>query len=235
MSKGMNELAFARQFLAALDTRPTKLSSDHVADPRSYPAQGAYTLPKFPSQPAKRKRAPSTTAPGSQKALPTLTVSLKNLKSPSSSVTLESQTLGTSIYDLKTAYAAKTNAAVDKIKLLHSKKPIPDSKTLKEVLGDAAEGAKEVEFSVMVMGGVGAGVSSSSNKASPVTSPGIEAPGPDLMSAKAPVAQGVSGAQVLKEEAFWEDLKGFLQQRVRDEGEARRLSGLFRSAWEKSS
>lgn len=37
----MNELAFARQFLTALDSRPVKLQSDHVADPRSYPAQGA--------------------------------------------------------------------------------------------------------------------------------------------------------------------------------------------------
>jgi hypothetical protein len=37
----MSELSFARQFLSALDTRPIKLSSDHVADPHSYPAQGA--------------------------------------------------------------------------------------------------------------------------------------------------------------------------------------------------
>jgi hypothetical protein len=38
---GMTELAFARQFLTALDSRPIKLSSDHVADPKNYPAQGA--------------------------------------------------------------------------------------------------------------------------------------------------------------------------------------------------
>jgi hypothetical protein len=41
---GMTELAFARQFLTALDSRSIKLSSDHVADAREYPAQGAVRL-----------------------------------------------------------------------------------------------------------------------------------------------------------------------------------------------
>jgi hypothetical protein len=40
----MSEITFARQFLSALDSRAIKLSSDHVADPRSYPAQGAVRL-----------------------------------------------------------------------------------------------------------------------------------------------------------------------------------------------
>ena len=37
----MTEVAFAKQFLAALDARPVKLSADHVEDPRSYPARSA--------------------------------------------------------------------------------------------------------------------------------------------------------------------------------------------------
>jgi hypothetical protein len=48
----------------------------------------------------------------------------------------------------------------------------------------------------------------------------------------APVAQGLSGEGVLKTEAFWEDLKGYLQQRVRDEGVAGDALGVFRGAWE---
>jgi hypothetical protein len=37
----MSELAFCKSFLTALDARPAKLSSDHIADARQYPAQGA--------------------------------------------------------------------------------------------------------------------------------------------------------------------------------------------------
>jgi len=224
----MSELTFARQFLSALDTRPIKLSSDHVADPRSYPAQGAYTLPKLPNQPAKRKRAPAATAPGAERAGPSIPVSLKNLKTPSSSLQLDNQPLTTSIYDLKTAYASQSGGPTDKIKLLHNKKPVQDSKTLSDILGDSASSAKDVEFSVMVMGGGAAGKAT----ASPAASPGIEIPQPNM--APGPVAQGTSGAEVLKSAEFWEDLNGFLLQRVRDEGEAKRLTALFKGSWEKS-
>lgn len=37
----MAEVNFARSFLAMLDTRPIKLSGDHVEDPKSYPARSA--------------------------------------------------------------------------------------------------------------------------------------------------------------------------------------------------
>lgn len=40
----MSELAFCKSFLSALDARPVKLSSDHIADARQYPAQGAVSL-----------------------------------------------------------------------------------------------------------------------------------------------------------------------------------------------
>ncbi|KIW09597.1 uncharacterized protein PV09_00466 [Verruconis gallopava] len=220
---GMTELAFARQFLTALDSRPIKFSSDHVLDPKQYPAQGAYIIPKLSSQPLKRKRQPSTAAPGAEKAPISITVSLKNSKSPTASYTLESQPLTCSVFDLKSAYAVKSGAPIDKIKLLYNKKPTTDSKTLKDLLGDTAESTKEVEFTVMVMGGIPAGVS-----------PRIQSPELATESV-APAAQGVSGADVLKEEEFWRDLHGFLQQRIRDESEALRLSSLFRSAWQKGS
>jgi hypothetical protein len=112
---------------------------------------------------------------------------------------------------------------------LYNKKPTSDSKTLKDLLGDAADTTKDVEFSVMVMGGGAAGKATPS----PAASPAIEIPQPDLPSA--PVAQGPSGAELLKTAAFWDDLKGFLQQRLKDEGEAARLASLFQSSWQKSS
>jgi ubiquitin-like protein 4 len=43
-SADMTELSFARSFLSALDMRPVKLSSDHIADPKQYPAQAAVCL-----------------------------------------------------------------------------------------------------------------------------------------------------------------------------------------------
>lgn len=77
------------------------------------------------------------------------------------------------------------------------------------------------------MGGIPAGAS-----------PRIQTPTPEMAAAaSAPVAEGsgASGVDVLKEDGFWDDLQGFLLQRVRDESEAARLSGLFRSAWQKGS
>lgn len=40
----MAEVSFAKQFLAALDARPVKLSPDHVEDPKGYPARNAVRL-----------------------------------------------------------------------------------------------------------------------------------------------------------------------------------------------
>jgi len=35
----MSEVQFAKSFLASLDRKPVKLSSDYVADPKKYPSQ----------------------------------------------------------------------------------------------------------------------------------------------------------------------------------------------------
>jgi hypothetical protein len=209
----MTEISFARSFLSALDMRPVKISSDHVADPRSFSPQSAsYVLPKHSNQPTKRKRTgPSSAAaaPGSTPAEKTVAVALKNLKTPSRSLALANQALSTSVFDLKTTYAAQNpGLAVEKIKLLHNKKPVADSKTLKDVLGEAAEAARDVEFGVMVMGGV-AGVPTS-----------------------ATMEDGAAGSEILRTKEFWDDLRGFLIQKVQDEGESERLMGLFKSAWE---
>ena len=157
------------------------------------------------------------------------------MKKEHSTVPLSSVTPGsTSVYDLKTAYASQTGIPAAKIKILFKKKPVTDSKTVSEVAGGNVAG--EVEFSVMVLGGAGAGAAGSPAVGSPVQSPPAVAPSEeDKGLAGQPgtsVAQGPSGKDVVNEE-FWSDLKGFLLQRIRDEKEGERMFGAFKSAWEK--
>ncbi|KAI1800179.1 cell-cycle control medial ring component-domain-containing protein [Daldinia bambusicola] len=198
----MTEVSFARSFLAALDARPVKLSADHVEDPKSYAARSAYILPKMPKPMSKRKA--TTVAPGQERSL---TVLVKSLRNPPLDIKLSSQTPNTSVLDIKTTVSQDTGIPVGKMKLLHKKKPIADSKVLKDLAG---EGETSVEFSVMVMGGAAA------IKTTP---------------AQAEVAQGQSGSEVLDTKEFWDDLKGFLLQRIRDEKTAEELINTFQSAW----
>lgn len=97
------------------------------------------------------------------------------------------------------------------------------------------DGAGDVEFGVMVMGGAVA--------TPPVLSPPVAVPSEEekglagvgaSTSASGSVgaaAQGPSGKEVVNEE-FWTDLGSFVVQRIRDEEEGKRLVGLFKGAWE---
>lgn len=227
----MTEISFAKQFLTALDSRSLKLSSDHIADPRTYPAQSAYTLPRLPNpphplRPAKRAASASSSAASSA----TLTITLKPLRSTSPTVTLQSQAPTTSIYDLKAAYAKDASVDINKIKVLWKKKPAVDSKTVAELIEDPS--AKDAEFSIMLL----PGAATSSPAQTPVSTPPVEVPPPVLPAGGnvggSAAAQGPSGTEMLRTEEFWGDLKGFLAQRLRDEAEGERLAGVFRGAWE---
>lgn len=46
------------------------------------------------------------------------------------------------------------------------------------------------------------------------------------------VAQGKSGAEVLEDDEFWDDLRGWLMQRVRDEGVVGEVWGAFKRGWD---
>lgn len=104
----------------------------------------------------------------------------------------------------------------------------------------------------MVLGG-GGGVASPAPASTPdVGSPAVEVPDPVALPAKtsekdkeaaAPLSEraemlagtkateeGGGAKEVLGTEAFWGDLKDFLVQRLRDEGEGERLLGVFREA-----
>ncbi|KAI1104404.1 cell-cycle control medial ring component-domain-containing protein [Jackrogersella minutella] len=198
----MTEVSFAKSFLTLLDSRTVKLSPDHVEDPKTYPARGAYILPKMPK--AMNKRKHTAVAPGQERSL---TVVVKSLRNPPLDIRLTSQTPNTSLLDIKTSVSKDSGIPVEKMKLLYKKKPSPDSKVLKDLVG---EDETNVEFSVMVMGGA------ASIKNTP---------------ANAEAAQGQSGGEVLETKEFWDDLKGFLLQRIRDEKTAGELADTFQAVW----
>jgi hypothetical protein len=147
-------------------------------------------------------------------------VTLKSLRNPPLDIRLTSQPPNTSIHDIKFAVSSQTGLPIEKIKVLLNKKPVADSKVLRELV---SEGENVVEFTVMVLGG-GVVKSQVGGSAATPTSPPAE---------HGPVAQGLSGEDVVKTQEFWSDLEGFLQQRVRDEQTATELMGVFKGAWEK--
>lgn len=157
-------------------------------------------------------------APGQERSL---TVTVKSLRNPPLDIKLTSQPLKTSILDIKTAVAEQASLQVDKIKVLHKKKPVGDSKVLKDLVGDDET---SVEFSIMVMGGAAAAASQGS--VGPKAEDGAGA------GAATNPAQGVSGEAVLQTDQFWTDLRGFLLQRIRDEAVTEELFGKFLSSWE---
>jgi hypothetical protein len=233
----MTELTFARQFLSALDSRSIKLSADHISDPRQLPASVAvcfhasilihtnsskYTIPKYPSSPAKRKRAAADSTSGSATSL---TITLKNLKSPAHSLSLSDQAPTSSVFDLKKSYADTYSLPLDKIKLLYAKKPASDAKTLSEILGADAVNSGNSEFTVMLLGGA---VPKDKAEATAAASQEEGAMQVDEKTESAHV--GPSGKELLATDEFWDDLKGFLTQRLKDQAEGERLAQVFRKA-----
>jgi ubiquitin-like protein 4 len=139
--------------------------------------------------------------------------------------------------------------SLEKIKILHDKKPIPASKkTIADAIDDKA--GKDIEFGVMVMGGAPDQIKSPAEAVPPTNAfSATQAPEPadvattpmegvEMVTAP-PVsvtAEGSSpsGLEVLKQAEFWNDLQGFLEQRLRDQGEATRLRKVFEGAWRAS-
>ena len=180
-------------------------------------------------QPMRRPSKP--TAPGS---LPTVTVTLKSLRNPQIDVSLTSQPLSTNVLDLKQITAEKANAVggAEKIRLLYNKKPCADTKTLKDVVGEGVVAGQEVDFTVMIIGAApsAGGAPPEAEKVEDVVMEGVGTEGKGNEEV-VPVAQGSSGKEVLDSEKFWDDLKGFLIQRVRDEDVAGAVWGTFRESW----
>jgi hypothetical protein len=169
-------------------------------------------------------KSTKSAAPGNER---NTTVHVKSLRNPPLDVRLPGLSPSTtSVLDIKTAVATQTGVPLDKLKLLWNKKPVPDSKVLRDVLGGPdVEIPDTVEFSAMVMGGA----------AILVKPPTAGAADVDMSGGDSVVAQGVSGKPVMETDEFWSDLKGFLQQRIRDEKVAEEATMRFKNAWSSST
>lgn len=212
-SNKMTELTFAKTFLSTLDSRPLKLQPDHVANPKTLEITAPYTLPRMPT--AFKKQTGDGKSEGGEKGS-MINVTLKSSRNPVLSLSLPGTDLGTSVLQLKEQIAKEPRIeGTEKIRVLYKKKPATDIKTLKELVGEEDVGG-EVEMGVMVMG-------------YKEESKGAE--NTEMEDVEAPVAQGASGEEVLGSEEFWADLKGWLLQRVRDEGKAEEVFEAFRGSW----
>ena len=155
------------------------------------------------------------------------------------SITLTGQTPKTSVYEIKVSYAqeigvgrdtgsnateaaaavAAAKKAAEKMKIFHAKKLCTDSKTLAEIVGgeeklwDESEGERKVELRVMVLGKLGAAKAEND---------GSEGEKP---------AKETGTTAVLQTGEFWDDLRGFLAQRLKNEDDVRRTVEMFRRAW----
>jgi hypothetical protein len=214
----MTELSFAKSFLSTLDSRPLKLQPDYAIDPKNPEITAPYTLPRMPN--AFKKSSESSQVDTDAQKPSTLNVTLKSSKNPVMSLSLPDTDLGTSVLGLKERVAKELGIeGTDKIRVLFKRKPVGDVKTVKEVVGEEDVG-REVEFGVMVMGYKEA-----------ATKGDTEMKDAEV---EVPVAQGPSGEEVLAQGEFWNDLKGFLVLRLRDEGKANEVFEAFRGSWNKS-
>lgn len=149
----MTEITFAKSFLATLNTYPTRIPLDHVEDPKKYPLRATFTLPKHTQPQLKKRKTKSVTTS-------TITVHLKSQRNPPMDVELSSQPLNMTILEIKNAISKMTQAPSEKIKLLYNKKPVTDSKQLKDLLTADIENndndsglEKSLDLGVMILGG----------------------------------------------------------------------------------
>ncbi|KAM3475214.1 hypothetical protein MY5147_003875 [Beauveria neobassiana] len=212
----MAETAFAKTFLTTLSGRPAVLSPDHVEDARNFPSRPPYILPRMPTEMSK-PRGRAAAAPGQERSV---TVTLRSLRNPPLDITLAAQALDTSLLDVKQAAAARARIPADKLKILHNKRPVPDSKILRDVVGEGQ--AAVVEFSVMVIGGAAAILPEET----------MDVDGDAGEGAGAARRRAEKGEAAVEQDRFWEDLNGFLMQRVKDEDTAAELTTVFKNAWE---
>ena len=175
----------------------------------------AATTPSSPAQ--------QTTNPGDE---PGVAVTVRSLRNPPLDVRLAPQPRSASLLDIKALVAAESGIPAQRLKLLHRRKPVADSKILADLLlasgadpeKEDGDGAPLVELSVMVMAGS-------------ATTPATPAAATEETPGGSGSGSGSASADVLDGDAFWLDLRGFLLQRVRDEKLAAELADVFQTAW----
>ena len=138
-------------------------------------------------------------------------------------------------------------SSLDKVKVLLNKKPIPSSKkTLADAFKESdVEGKEDVTLSVMIMGGAPDPPSGPAEIPAPtvageeVPAVAVAASAPESEKAQAEadkmegVEQSSSGGweDELSKGEFWEDLQGFLQQRLKNEEGGKKLRSVMENAW----
>jgi ubiquitin-like protein 4 len=134
--------------------------------------------------------------------------------------------------------------SAEKIKILHNRKPLSASKrTISDIFeGQEDEMGNLVEMGVMIIGRTPDPPVKSDARAQrsedldgtimdasvPLSIESME--GVEKVSSPPPV-QGARGKQILQTSEFWDDLQGYLEQRVKDEMEAARLVRKWKSSW----
>lgn len=227
----MSETAFAASILSTLSTLPITRPADSVPDPRTL-SGAAPTLAKM----AKAFIPPTRGSGPAQGSSAGVAVTLRPLKAAPSvpaSVAVEAE-WGTSVYEIKVAAGRRTGYAADKIKVLWGKRPVVDSKTLGEVVGEEGRKDSSVELGVMFVGSptMAVGDGAATTPATAAAAAAAKAGDVEMtQEEETPVAQGQSGEAVLETEEFWNDLSGFVLQRVRDEAVAKHLMEGFRKSW----
>ncbi|KAK4465914.1 cell-cycle control medial ring component [Cladorrhinum samala] len=243
------EIAFAKSFLAQLDAKPSKIGPDHVEDARNYPGGNAFLLPRYASSPPLPKRrsgarsSPSNTASSasaSSTTPDTVQVHATSARNPPLSLKFPNLALPTtSLLDVKQLVSNETGIPLAKIKLLFNKKPVGDTKVLKD-LYTGQGGAGEVEIGIMVIGGAASMPAKQQEEVPPQQPPvdaGTKGEGEgegegEQTQEPVVVAPGVaSGKEVMRTDEFWEDLRGFLEQRVKDEKVAREVVEQWKGSW----
>ena len=189
-----------------------------------------YILPHASLPPLKkRKRATASTDK--------LHITLTSPRNPPLSINTD-QSASISVLELKNIVSEDASIPVNKIKVLYGKKPVHDAKTLQELLGDESPDA--VEMGLLIMGGAASVVPREPKEPKAAEAPGTDG-GPKMNIDERPetsqekakdrdtemrdaddgclpsTAVGVHGKEVLNTPEFWDDLKGFLQQRLEDE------------------
>ena len=179
-----------------------------------------YILPKMPHQMSKRQNP----APGEESSV---TISFKSVRDATFHTKLPPQPLSTGVADVKHAFAGQQNLPEDRVRLLHKKRPCPETKTLKDLV---SPGQAEVEFSFMIMGGAGHTTSSTATVPDGRIKEGASHLGGAGKDGQAPAETPTPAAHLHKDE-FWQDLKGFLRGRCDNDDEAGKISDVFRRAW----
>ena len=187
--------------------------------------------------------------------MPTITLVLKSARNPAMNLSIPSvdpatTTIQTLKEQIQSHLGGPSVVALDKIKILLNKKPVPPSK---KTIVDALDGSgklteKELEFGVMVMGGapdpppqrpvtVDEQIATAPRSAKAVAGgestamEGVESTTTAKDASIAVQPGELTGSAVLETAEFWDDLQGFLEQRIRDRAEAVKLREIVERSW----